>query len=177
MFLKEQDRGEESECDLLTRDCTLQIILSAQNTLHAIPSDKVFKLPHWLNSFQQTEIRKLCKICCACFLLTMKIYTYLPTPMTPNITTYADTVDITSGRNHKNVEEKNSFSSPVPNLDVTNQLWQSKWKHNWIMNVCIWWQGPQREHEGFFPGPNSLTVKNSPCVSCPYAQNSSTMKK
>lgn len=36
MFLKEQDR-EESECDLLTRDCTLQIILSAQNTLHAIP--------------------------------------------------------------------------------------------------------------------------------------------
>lgn len=60
----------------------------------------------------------------------MKIYTYLPTPMTPNITTYADTVDITAGRKHKNVEEKNSFSSPVPNLDVTNQLWQSKRKHN-----------------------------------------------
>lgn len=87
-----------------------------------------------MNSFQQTEIRKLCKLCRACFLLAKQIYTYLPPPMTPSITTYTDTVDMTAGRTHKNVEENNAFSSPVPRLDVaceeTDQLWQSKRKRN-----------------------------------------------
>lgn len=54
--------------------------------------------------------------------------------MTPSITTYTDTVDMTAGRTHKNVEENNAFSSPVPHLDVaceeTDQLWQSKRKRN-----------------------------------------------